>query len=163
MDITKKDFEELCQVDKYNLDSELENYLSLVGYCLKDFEKIKNNVEKKKYELELLYGVLDNEIRVSAEREKKKITEKTIENKIRTDQRYQDAYIEYLEAKKQMGNISTLLEVLRRRKFVIEELIHLYTTEYFGIRIKKGDRAKEASLKEKYKKVKKERRKENGI
>lgn len=156
--MTDKEFDELCQVDKYNLDQELEKYLGLVGYCLRDYEQLRAEVEQKKYELDTLYALKDIEIRLQAKEAREKLTEKTVENRVRLDKDYHNAYLAYLDARKRMGEAGAILEVLRRRKFVIEQLIQLYTIEYFGVRVKQGDRAVEASAKSRF-----HRRKENGI
>ena len=86
-------------------------------------------MSKKKYELDMLYASIDHKARQAALASKVKLTEKMVENTVITDQEFQQAKREYLEAKKEFGVLQAGREAFIQRKEMLISLGANYRAE----------------------------------
>ena len=126
--------EEDLRVDRTDLDSAFATQHELFAKYATMHELAKDNLERTKRMLDILYAQIDREKRVAAKQEqamnsKFKYTEKMCENEVITDPRYQEMHIKLLDAKKLVGVLGVGKEAFAQRK---EMLISLGANQRVG-------------------------------
>lgn len=109
------------RVDRTNLEAEFAQQPIKFAYYSTLYELARDKEDRVKRELETLYANIDAEKRaeaqqVLAQNPKFKYTEKMYENEVRTDERYDQKYNEYLQARKLTGLLKTAKEAFNQKK-----------------------------------------------
>lgn len=126
--------EEDLRVDRTNLDEDFAHQHERFAKYATLHELAKDNLERAKRMLDILYAQVDHEKRQEAKNmqdvnPKFKFTEKMCENSVLTDERYQKMHLKYLDAKKLVGVLGVGKEAFAQRK---EMLISLGANQRVG-------------------------------
>ena len=127
------DLQEVLSIDVDNLDQELLEQALLFaeyGELLVEAEFKKDTAKER---LEAVMAELDLEIRGNPEIFNiKKITESVVESTIKKQEIYKKASDNYLLAKKRHKTCKIALEALEHKKDMLESLLKLYLSNYYG-------------------------------
>mgnify|MGYP004447264417 CR=1 FL=1 len=104
------------KIDGGDLDSEFIGLPALLHQYGFLAAHARAEVDGQKYAMERLYAIVDAESRQEAERMNVRMTEKKLENTVITDQRYQQAKLAYIEARKKAGLLGAVLDALNAKK-----------------------------------------------
>jgi hypothetical protein len=103
-------------INESNITAEFIVQPELFAWWATVMELAKDLVAREKYRLDRLYAITDHNVRKFYNDNKQKVTEKIVENEVITDEEYQKAKLEYLEAKKQLGLLLAGKEAMVQRK-----------------------------------------------
>lgn len=110
------------RVDRTNLDDEFQYQAEKFVYYAGLHELAKSTENRLKREAAMVYARVDHEIREEAKASGVKVTEKMIENQAKTHVDFQNAELDYLEAKKIAGILGAAREGFAQRKDMLQSL-----------------------------------------
>lgn len=94
---------------------------------------MQKRVDEAKEKLELVKAELDKEIRSNpSEYDLEKVTENVILATILVQEKYQTATTEFIEAKFELNVAKGAVDAVEHRKAALENLVRLYTGNYFA-------------------------------
>lgn len=117
------------RIRAHDLDAEFLEQARKFSWWAMVAELAKDQMGRLKYELDQLYARLDCKSRADAAANKVKKTEKMVENECITSPEYQQAYQEFLEAKKHYGMLQAGREAFVQRKEMLISLGANYRAE----------------------------------
>jgi len=121
--------EEDIEIDPSDLDAEFVEQPRKFAWWAMVCELAKDQLARRKYDLEKLYAVVDADRRMDAVKSKVKKTERMIENEVITDKRYQQAKLDMLDAKRQHGILYAGKQAFEQRKEMLISLGANYRAE----------------------------------
>ena len=136
--ISFQDFQELLRIDRDALDEALIRQPELFLAVSKKYVTNVSYRDELKEDIDRVRAEVTMKIRLRAARVGEKITDKTVEASVETDERYQDSVKKYLSAKKMADEWLALKEAFTQRSYVLKDLASLYIAGYFGVNSVKG-------------------------
>jgi len=121
--------EEDIEIDPSDLDAEFVEQPRKFAWWAMVCELAKDQLARRKYDMEKLYAKVDADKRMDAVKNKVKKTERMIENEVITDKRYQQAMLKFLDAKKQHGILYAGKQAFEQRKEMLISLGANYRAE----------------------------------
>lgn len=120
------------QINQFDLENECVNQPIIydeVGQLATD---AKSNARLSKDNLDYTKASIEMEIRSNPEKFGiAKITESSVDAAVKTDQRYIDASVNYINAQKLADSLTILLSAAEQRKSMIKDLVSLYIYSYY--------------------------------
>lgn len=102
--------------------------------------------DQVKLEFEELTAQLDQDIRAEAVAKEEKLTEASLQNRLRTLPKIQEKQRELLAAKKEADDWQALKEAFQQRSFMLRELVALYIAQRRDVDLEHGAGQSRANL-----------------
>lgn len=125
------EFREYLKFDKLALDDALKEQPSLLFEVSEAYEAAIAKRDELKDRLAVTEAQLDMDMREDFEAHKEKFTEGQIKSLIQRDPSRRDAYVRYVEAREQAGQLSALRDAFKERGYMLREMCSLFVSNYF--------------------------------
>lgn len=129
----KSEFEKDLEIDVDQLDIMAASQGELFFKWAEKATEAKAEVEQAKFRLEICISRISNDVRKNPkDYEVEKVTNDSVDVAVKSTEEYQEAYTEWLEAKKEADLISNAVSAMEQKKRMIESLITLHGQQYFA-------------------------------
>lgn len=120
-------FQSDVSIDRTNLDEEFATQAEKYAFYAFLAEEAKFIAARKKAHMDNVYAQLDHEKRTVAQNLKQqnpkfKFTETMCENEVKTDDRYQQAHLDYLKATKLAGQLDVAKRAIAMRRDMLIQM-----------------------------------------
>lgn len=142
------DYEKDLEINEHSLDREWIRQPAIFMFYAKKTAEADRKRKRAKENLEVLYAEIDSWVREEAKKEGEKVTEKMVENRVRTDKTYTDAAKEVSEAEFEYNIMLSAVKAMDHKKAALENLVKLYISGYLSTPRQTNSEHKESSTEE---------------
>lgn len=133
-------FEQDVKIDKYNLDSELQNHSDVLYYYDEVVSEEKRILSNMELELSVLEAETAYKIRNGSYGFDGKVTEGVVKELIEKDKDVVALRKKIIEQKRIVSRTASAAESMRQRRYMLQKLVDLYIYEYYNSVKENGSR-----------------------
>lgn len=126
------------EIDPDNINDEFVRLPSLLNDYGILLELAQGEVDSTKFDLERIYAQEDYKVREEAKQSGMKITETMVANQVKTSKRYQQCYADYLDQRRNVGMLKSMLNALKSKQECLISIGANMRSEGFGTRLMKS-------------------------
>lgn len=120
------------RIDKDDLDSAIVKQSVLFYNVSQELVSAKELRDQAKDEMERVESGVSSDFRTELSDKKEKVTEARLRELVLNDSEFQDARTVYLMMRNKVDSWESLKEAYSQRSFMIRELAHLWSANYYG-------------------------------
>lgn len=114
------------KIDVVNIVSEVVEHSTRYAYFAALYEKLKAEEERLKFVLKVVEAEIDKELRKTAD---SKITERQLDKSIVLDERYKEAFDNWLAVREKAGLVRAVVSALEHKRDMINNAVLLVRDE----------------------------------
>lgn len=116
-----------------NLDKVLEEHAFEYQKATEDLPKLRSMMTESKFNLDRVESEVYLELRRIAEEKGEKVTEAKLANMVKVDDRYKEAFLNWMKSRELYDEIDALRELFVQRERSIKALADLYQGQYWSL------------------------------
>jgi len=157
--LTLKDARKRLRIDKDDLDGAIIEQSILFAEVSTNLVEAKAEKDKVKNDRDSLEAGISNSFRKTFLRKKEKFTESSLREDVLLDEEYIEVKKKYLKALNFVEAWEVMKESYSQRSFMLRELAHLWTANYYGdTSLSGGDNTKDVIAKSNRRKISRDRK-----